>query len=279
DGPRPSFGSAWAILSVGYLVSNVLPLRAGDGARAWLVHTRTPGDGAQALGTVVAERVVDLITILLFLGLWVPGPGARFLTGLFGLGPWSRPGLLGAMSVGAAVAGMVVLGVTAGSADRAAAAALAAGRALGINIEGSRRLAFGTHRFVSAVAVLGRPAVATRVMVWSVVVWWIGAVGYWLVFRAFALDLPLAAAVLAVCAAALFAAALPPTPGYAGPFHAAVREAVVVYGAVPVVIGTSYAIVLHALTLAVIVAMGVVGMAVLGASWGSLHLGEPPAAR
>src|SRR5512137_2489096 len=38
DGPRPTLRDAFAILSIGYMVSALFPLRLGDWVRAWLIE-------------------------------------------------------------------------------------------------------------------------------------------------------------------------------------------------------------------------------------------------
>jgi hypothetical protein len=255
---------AFAILNVGYLVSNVLPLRAGDAVRAWLVDARTRGDGATALATIVVERAVDLVTVLLLLGLWVPAYGAAFAQRHAPGAAWLSADALRWLVVGGALGLYALLTAVARFAGPASVAVGWLLRRIGAPDDATDRAAAGAGRFLLAFGVLGGRRVALETMAWSLIVWWIGAAGYWLVFQAFHLDLPLGAAVFAMCASAVLAAILPPTPGYAGTFHLSVRESLALYAGVPEAIGLGYAIVLHGVTLAVLVVLGAASVAAVG---------------
>lgn len=61
---RPGFYPTFFATTTGYMLSTVLPIRAGDVARPALLARRTRVRFAEALGTVLTERVLDLIAIL-----------------------------------------------------------------------------------------------------------------------------------------------------------------------------------------------------------------------
>src|SRR6266496_4260979 len=60
----PRFYPTFFANTTGYMLSTVLPIRAGDVARPALLSRRTNVRFAAALGTVLTERIVDLIAIL-----------------------------------------------------------------------------------------------------------------------------------------------------------------------------------------------------------------------
>ena len=60
----PAFYPTFFATATGYMLSTVLPVRAGDVARPALLARRTRVRFAEALGTVLTERVLDLIAIL-----------------------------------------------------------------------------------------------------------------------------------------------------------------------------------------------------------------------
>ena len=62
---RPAFYPTFFANTVGYMLSTILPIRAGDVARPALLSRRSRVRFASALGTVVTERILDLIAILL----------------------------------------------------------------------------------------------------------------------------------------------------------------------------------------------------------------------
>lgn len=61
---RPAFYPTFFATTTGYMLSTVLPIRAGDIARPALLARRTRVRFAEALGTVLTERVLDLVAIL-----------------------------------------------------------------------------------------------------------------------------------------------------------------------------------------------------------------------
>jgi len=60
----PAFYPTFFANATGYMLSTVLPIRAGDVARPALLARRTNVRFAEALGTVLTERMLDLISIL-----------------------------------------------------------------------------------------------------------------------------------------------------------------------------------------------------------------------
>ena len=64
--PKPSVVQVASFLMLGYLGNLVLPMRAGDAARVLLIR-RAYGHGtARALSSILLERLLDVLTILLF---------------------------------------------------------------------------------------------------------------------------------------------------------------------------------------------------------------------
>ncbi len=63
DDPPPFYATYFAN-TVGYMLSTILPIRAGDVARPALLSRRTSHRFSGALGTVLTERVLDITTIL-----------------------------------------------------------------------------------------------------------------------------------------------------------------------------------------------------------------------
>lgn len=61
----PPFYPTFFANTTGYMLSTVLPIRAGDVARPALLARRTSVRFAVALGTVLTERIVDLVAIIL----------------------------------------------------------------------------------------------------------------------------------------------------------------------------------------------------------------------
>lgn len=66
DKPPPLYATFFAN-TIGYALSATLPIRAGDVARPALLARRTDVRFSDALGTVVTERILDLVSILALL--------------------------------------------------------------------------------------------------------------------------------------------------------------------------------------------------------------------
>ena len=187
-------GDAYALTVVGYMGNNVLPARSGELLRVLLLGERSNAKRRVILGTIIAERFLDLLTIVtLFAALTVADVADKPL----GLAPLALVG-------GVVLAGGVVLWL------------LKAVRRRG-------RL----ERFAEIV----RPfAHGTRVLVgWTglvlaavtVAVWLFEALIFWLVGDSLHLGItPVEALFLVVLTS--FVAIIPSAPGYIGTFEAAI---------------------------------------------------------
>jgi uncharacterized protein (TIRG00374 family) len=69
---RPPLWPAMQALLVGQFLNNVLPLRAGDAARVVALHSLAARSRAETAGTVVIERVFDVLALLLLLFVALP---------------------------------------------------------------------------------------------------------------------------------------------------------------------------------------------------------------
>lgn len=64
DGARPGRGDSLAITVIGYAGNNVLPARAGDAVRVLLMAPRADTGRRTVIGTLLAERLLDLVVIV-----------------------------------------------------------------------------------------------------------------------------------------------------------------------------------------------------------------------
>src|SRR6478735_6922252 len=68
DGAKPERADSYSLTTVGYAVNNVLPARAGDAARVVLMAPRAETTKRTVIGTIVAERLLDVgVILVLFL--------------------------------------------------------------------------------------------------------------------------------------------------------------------------------------------------------------------
>ncbi len=64
DGAHPPRADVYALTVVGYAVNNVLPARAGDAVRVLLLAPRTDVSRRTILGTLLAERLLDVAVVV-----------------------------------------------------------------------------------------------------------------------------------------------------------------------------------------------------------------------
>jgi len=220
---------------IGYMANNVLPLRAGEVVRVYVVTRRWRAAGrAHALWLVVAtlviERVLDSLAVVLILGvlvLLIPVPAAL---------QWAAAVLLAIDVVGI---GVLVAATAAPERMRGVLGRLT-GRSPRVE-----RLA--TNAFDTALA--GLDGIRARahwlpLAGWTAVVWIAPAFAAWTMLRAMHLDLPFVAGWTVIAFVGL-GISVPSAPGYVGVFHAAAVLAVEAFG-VPRAQALGYAILFHA---------------------------------
>ncbi|HSF07388.1 MAG TPA: lysylphosphatidylglycerol synthase transmembrane domain-containing protein [Methylomirabilota bacterium] len=227
-------------MMIGYMANNVLPLRAGEVIRVYVVARRWPRGFWPTLATLVVERVLDSLAIVLVLGvlvLLIPVPT---------IFRWGAITLL--------VIDLVAVSLLAWLAAAPDVAPRLARRALTRWPGKADRLARVLQRFVAGLDGIRSSSHRTPLVVWTALVWIVPALAAWVAFWAMDLDLPFLAAwtVLAFVGVGI---SVPSAPGYVGVFHYAAVLALAVFDvARPAALG--YAIVFHASQVIPITAIG-----------------------
>lgn len=222
------------LLTVGYALNNILPVRAGEFGRAYLAGGRYGVSRMAALGTVAVERAFDGIVLVGLLAIAGPMVGLndtlRNMVALTALGFGSGVGLLlviarseqRAESVGGWIIGRFP------KATRGSAREWWSSFLLGIR---------GLHSATTLSLVLGT----------TVLTWFVEAGAAYLMGRGFSIDEGFFV-YLVVVAAANLAISVPSSQGGIGPYEFFAREVLVVAG-VGTGVSTAYAIALHAVML------------------------------
>ncbi|HYK83820.1 MAG TPA: lysylphosphatidylglycerol synthase transmembrane domain-containing protein [Ktedonobacteraceae bacterium] len=97
----PRFGKLLEIIFISWFANAIVPAKLGDLYRAYLLHQETGVSGSRSFGTVIAERLLDLIVLLL---LFI----SSIIISLHANLPWQlRLGL--EITLVAVVAGIIVL--------------------------------------------------------------------------------------------------------------------------------------------------------------------------
>ena len=264
--PDLPFGPLWRSTAVGMMVSNVIPARAGEIARAYALSretTRVPFSAAFA--SVAVDRVFDATVVLLLMVAAMLDP--RFTGGTVVAGQSATSVIAG----GAIFAGsvLVVLFAMARFPTAVVRAYETVARRVSPRLE--RRGGEILRTFVSGLGVLRRPALFGEVLWWTLLHWLLNAVAFWLGFRAVGIDAPFTAALFLQGLIAI-GVALPSAPGFFGVFEFFARAGLILYNVSPDG-AVAWAITFHLLSFIPITIIGAWYFARLG-----LHLRDIEAA-
>jgi uncharacterized protein (TIRG00374 family) len=247
----------FSALSIGYLVTNTLPLRLGEVARTIFVSRSGLVTMAHTASTIVVEHVLDVLTVL---GILV----VLLVTGSVPLPDWAMQGAaLSAYGFGTALIVMLVLVWQRQRVERWAEQIL--DRVPGLSTQTwLQRVIHVLDGF--AILQPGKPLV--MVVFWSIAGWLSSALTFQLALLAFVPDPPFIIA-LFVTVTSTFALLLPATPGSLGVLQGAIVLSLAVFG-LSQATALSFAIVFHVAELLV---MDVVGASMLwreAGSWASM---------
>jgi uncharacterized protein (TIRG00374 family) len=190
---HPKRIDSYAITMVGYAGNNILPARAGEALRVFLISGRTLASKREALGTIIAERVLDAAVLAI-----------AFAFGAYGTLVSGSP---------LALVGIVVVGIGAVAFFPSRFTPKPSHPRLKWLVDSVRRLLAPTRRLVSREGIL--------LFAMTVVIWTIEATTYFLVAHAVGLGISFDGAVF-IMVVANFVALIPAGPGYVGTFDAAV---------------------------------------------------------
>ncbi len=223
EGSPLPFIPLWHATAIGFMANNVLPARVGEFARAYAAQSLTGVRFTAAFGSIAVERVLDGLTLVgvLAVAMWAGEFAASTTVGSVTLGQILRA--TGAVfTLGLLVAIAVVF---------RPAPWLTLTRTISTRIlpdAWARRLVQAVEGLVLGLDALRSPQRVAAVAFWSVMVWLTNVAAFWMAFVAFGIDAPWSAAFL-VMAIVAFGVAIPSTPGFFGPFEAAIRASLALY--------------------------------------------------
>lgn len=213
--------------SVGFMANNVFPLRMGEVVRSWYLARESGANAAALFGSVILERAIDTVSVLLLaflvLGIWGAGGEADLERGALLLVPVAV----------LPIAGLVLLRV---APDRVVSVALLLLRPFPVRI--SEFVERMLRRFTEGLGALSGGRHLVWITVDSILIWLVfSAVPIWVAFAALGMDLgspfqTLGAGWMTQAAVGV-AVALPSAPGFFGIFHWACKLALVRFGVAP----------------------------------------------
>lgn len=245
------------IQNIGYLLTYILPFRLGDVGRAVLIGNTPPVTVAQGISTMVVERVLDLLFIVLLLPLTVANVQAV------------DPAIRDAACISTIVAVIAVAGLILAANFRDQALALFRNLASRLPFINPDRWAIYAGQLLDGLSSLTRLRDALFLVTMSILIWTPIIFAYYSGMRAVGLQPTWAMAGLVVCAAALSIAA-PSSPGQVGVFHAGVTFALVQLLHQPQAPSASFAFLYHAINFAVVIVIGLFGIYRIGSTLGNV---------
>ena len=203
--------------AIGFLCNMILPLRVGEVIRPVLLARRAAIPLSSVFASVVLERLLDMLTILVFLGLvmtLVPVSDAIRQSGL-------------AFLVFAVIAVSIIVAL-----QRRHPAALAFTRwTLARVPEGVRlRADAALHSFIEGLQGIGGGTVLVRILAYSLYLWLVIASVFAIGFVACDLPVPLLTGGLALVTIVAGAVSAPSAPGFIGTFQAGCILALSLFG-------------------------------------------------
>jgi len=229
------YGAVYRMTVIGFMGNFLLPARAGEVLRAYLLAKRE-GLGAPAtFATVVVERLLDTVTVLLLFAIPLP---------LLGIDVGRDTAVFGIVAGAGSLAALAMLVLVAGHPERL-------GRWAGkLSAWLPRRLAdvvsHLVQTFAEGLVIMRRPSQLAIAMLWSIPVWLSISTGIWLTSLAFDLTLSFLGSFLVMGYLAVGVSV--PTPGGAGGFHYLYLVALTRFFGADKEVAAAAAIILHAVS-------------------------------
>ena len=265
---RTRFSTVFRATVIGFAASAVLPARAGEVIRPYLLARREGLSATAAFATIIVERILDLVAVLLLMAVFLiwfdPGIEARdskaFQAVRFG----------GLMMAPVAVGTLAVMFFMAGHPERLHAWVLKAEAILPARI--AAMIARFAQTFAEGFAVVRSPGRLAAAIAWSIVLWVAIASGIWAVSIAFGIAMPFTGAWLML--GPLVVGVAVPTPGGVGGFHEAYRFGATAFFGADNNSAVGAAIVLHAISVGPVIIAGLLFIVQDGLKLGGMARGD-----
>jgi hypothetical protein len=251
---KTRFSSAFRATVIGFAASFLLPARAGEVIRPYVLARRERLSAPAAFATIILERLLDLLVVLLLFALFVLTATPGSIAG--DPSEFARIKLGGITALAIALGGVAFCFVMAGHPDRLGRLAQRLDAVLPAWL--SHALAGFLRTFTEGLAVMRQPRRLFVSLLLSFPLWLSIAAGIWLTSRAFHITFPFTGSFLVM--AILVVGVAVPTPGAIGGFHAAYEFAAATFFAVPADRAVGAAFVLHAISFLPVTILGVIFM-------------------
>ena len=249
------FSTAFRTTVIGFAATFLLPARAGEVIRPYLLARQEGLPGSAAFATIILERLLDLVTVVSLFAFFVltadPASTAAAPAAM------ERVKVGGLIAAAAGAFALAVAFVAAGHPERLGRWALSVERVLPARL--ARIVASFVETFTQGLAVMRQPRRLLVSLALSIPLWLSIAAGIWLTSLAFHITFPFVGSFLVMTI--LVVGVAMPTPGAVGGFHAAYQIAVQTFFGVPDDRAIGAAIVLHGVSFVPVTLLGLAFMA------------------
>ena len=235
--------SLFSVTSVGFLAIIAIPARLGELARPYLIAKKSRIPMSSALGTIFVERVLDSLTILIIAVL------ALFFTPL---PPWLVRSSVLFLLVTLGLFAVMILMIVRREATLGILAPLI-GRLPARYAGAVNRL---IDHFIEGFRIVVNPALLFSATLLSIVIWLVDVLAIYLLFLAFGLHLPVAAAFVLMIIL-IIGIAIPTAPGFIGNWHYFCILGLGLFG-IPKTDALTFAIIYHALSIGIVILLGLI---------------------
>jgi uncharacterized protein (TIRG00374 family) len=269
----------YPVVIIGLMANNLIPARAGELARAYVLGQRERISKTTSLGTIAVDRLFDGVTLIpmMLIVAAFAGNEASFDVPLLGDLNFEQLGVVMAVLFGVALAVLFWLALS------------SRGRSLLHNTIARMlpaplqpRVEKLLDSFFEGLQALRNPIDLALAWLMSLSSWMLEATMYYIIARAFGIDEPYYVFLL-LTAAANLAIAVIASQGGVGPFELVVSETVIAFGVLDPGKAQAYALGLHAILLFPIIALGLWLMWSMKLTFGDMlkasDLGEEPGTR
>ncbi len=222
--PKLPFGPLWRSTAIGQMVTNVVPLRAGELARPFALTQQVPSVSfPTALASVAVDRVFDGIVVMVLLAIGVAAAKFPPNTTIRGYSLAHAAGFV----VGGALVLLVAFYTLVFFPRTLIRMFELVARRVSPTVE--RRGAEMLSRFADGLSVLRTPGHFIAVFGWTVAHWLLQPFAFWLAFLAVGVHVPIAATLI-VQGIIVILVALPSAPGFFGAFEYGATLSLSLYG-------------------------------------------------
>ena len=257
---KVGLGLALKATVIGFAATALLPARAGELLRPYLLARKAGFSATATFATIIVERLLDTITVVLLFAAYM----LVFDTGM----STADATTFGQIKIGGAIAGaacvlvLVVLFFLAGHPGTLQRLALGISKVLPASL--AERATSLVRTFAEGLAIVRQPKRLAAAVVFSLPLWLSIAAGIWLVTRAFHIEMPFTGSFLIV--ALLVVGVAVPTPGAVGGFHYFYKLGATAFFAASPDKAVGAALVLHAVSFVPVAIAGLILMAQEGLS-------------